>query len=223
MKFIKRMAGAAALSVAMLIVSSLSYVPAQAAYITTLVQQGSNVVANGSGTLNLASVSIIPGTAATEASIQPSIGLLFIGQALNEFISNYTGVTGPPNFGNGNSDITASSGSGDIVGVDETTPFGARVLTVPEGYVSGSALFESTTWNNQTFSSLGVTPGTYVWTWGSGASADSFTLNIEGVAAAVPEPSSFLLFGGGLAALIALRYRRATDQFNLERKCGNRS
>jgi hypothetical protein len=196
MTFVKRIAGAAALGVAMPIGFSLSAPPAQAAYVATLVQQGSNVVATGSGTLNLASLSILPGTSATEASIQPIIGVLFIGQALNEFVSNYTGVTGPRSFGNGNSDITANSGSGHIVGVDETTPFGVRVLTVPEGYVSGSALFESSTWNNQTFSSLGVTPGTYVWTRGSGASADSFTL-----VGGVPEPSSFLLFGVG-----SLRY-----------------
>ena len=200
----KQIVRAAALSVALLIVSSLSSTPAHAAYIATLVQQGGNVVATGSGTLNLASLTIIPGIFASEASITPSIGQLFIGQALNEDISSYTGVTGPTNFGNGNSDVTASSGSGGIAGVDETTP-GVRVVTVPEGYVSGSALFESTTWNNQTFGSLGVTPGTYVWTWGSGASADSFTLN---AVAGVPEPSSFLLFASGLAALLLVRMGR---------------
>jgi hypothetical protein len=207
MKTVKRIARAAALGVAMLIGSSLCASPAQAAYIATLVQQGSNVVATGSGTLNLASLSIIPGTFSTEASILPIIGLLFIGVPFNEFISSYTGVTGPTSFGNGNSDISANSGIGDIVGVDETTPFGMRVITVPAGYVSGSALFESSTWNNQTFSSLGVTPGTYVWTWGSGASADRFTLDIE--AAAVPEPSSLLLFGVVLAALLLGRPSRA--------------
>ena len=50
---------------------------------------------------------------------------------------------------------------------------------MPIGYVSGSALSDTgATWDNQTFRSLDVTPGTYKWTWGSGANADSFTLNI---------------------------------------------
>ena len=198
MTIVKRIAHATPLGVAILIGSNLFAPLAQAAYIATLVQEGSDVVATGSGTINLTSLSIIPGTFATEASIQPSIGLLFIGQALNEFVSDYTGVTGPTSFGNGNGDITASSGSGDIVGVDETTPFGVRTVTVPEGYVSGSPLFENSTWNNQTLSSLGVTPGTYVWTWGSGPTADSFTLNII----LTPEPSSLMLFGVALAALL---------------------
>ncbi len=64
------------------------------------------------------------------------------------------------------------------------------------------------TWNNQTFASFGATPGTYVWTWGSGANAGSFTLNIGGTAA-VPEPSSLalLVLPLGLLMLLAARPR----------------
>ena len=49
------------------------------------------------------------------------------------------------------------------------------------------------TFDNQTFASLGVTPGTYEWTWGTGPN-QNFTVNI--VAAAVSEPASVLLLGG---------------------------
>jgi hypothetical protein len=51
------------------------------------------------------------------------------------------------------------------------------ILVVPVGYVSGNALSNSMTFNNATLDSLGVTPGTYVWTWGDGAN-QRFTLRI---------------------------------------------
>jgi hypothetical protein len=53
MTFVKQTPGAAALAMAMLIGSGLSAPSAQATYIVTLVQQGSDVVATGSGTIDL--------------------------------------------------------------------------------------------------------------------------------------------------------------------------
>jgi len=39
-------------------------------------------------------------------------------------------------------------------------------LVLPTGYTSGSALTTSETWNNTTLAGLGLTDGTYTWTWG---------------------------------------------------------
>jgi len=51
--------------------------------------------------------------------------------------------------------------------------------------------------------SLGVTPGTYTWTWGTGVHADSFTIN-AGVG--VPDAGSTVsLLGFALLGLAALR------------------
>ena len=59
------------------------------------------------------------------------------------------------------------------------------------------------TFNNATFASLGVIPGTYVWSWGDGAN-QRFTLRIG--AAGVPDGGSTVsLLGFGLLGLAALR------------------
>ena len=50
-------------------------------------------------------------------------------------------------------------------------------LSVPTGYVSGTALSDSAIYSGTTLADLGVTPGTYVWTWGTTAN-QNFTLEI---------------------------------------------
>ena len=206
MTFAKRLRGAAAFNVAMLIGWGLSVPLAQADFIETLLQQGNNVIATGSGTLDVAGLELNPicsfGFCSTNAGINPIIGTISTGPVngvLNRF---YSGFTGPVSFGSG--DLTLpSSGSGDTVAIDGAF----EILSVPLDYVSGSALSDNSTYDNQTFGSLGVTPGTYVWTWESGATADSFTLNIV----PAPEPSGLALLALplGLVLLLAARRRRA--------------
>jgi len=60
------------------------------------------------------------------------------------------------------------------------------------------------TFDNATFASLGVTPGTYEWTWGTGLRNQNFTLIIGG--AGVPDGGSTVsLLGFALLGLAALR------------------
>ena len=73
-------------------------------------------------------------------------------------------------------------------------------------YVSGSALSDSATYNSTTLTMLGLTPGTYVWNWGSGAHADNVTLQIGPVV--TPLPTALPLFATGLGALGLLGWRR---------------
>ena len=98
--------------------------------------------------------------------------------------------------------LAGSSGSGDIVGVQ------GKQLSVFPGYGSRNPLQDTSTYLNQTFSSLGVTPGTYTWTWGSGAHADSFTLQIGPAATAAPEPATLTQLATGALGLLGYGWRR---------------
>jgi PEP-CTERM motif len=74
---------------------------------------------------------------------------------------------------------------------------------VPLDYVSGSALSDTSTYDNQTFSTLGVTPGRYEWTSGSGVN-QNFTLVIG-----TPEPSTWAMMLLGFAGIGFVGYRKA--------------
>src|SRR4051794_7631182 len=185
MTFVKRIAGALALGTAMMFCGGLPAPPAQAAYTVTLQQQGSNVVATGAGTLDTTDLG--EGISDTDqARMHPMSGSILIGPATNTNLGAYTGlnaITGPTSFGSGGTSENADSGSGDLVGI-----FAGKVLVIPANLPSGR-LSSTATWANQTFVSLGVTPGSYTWNWGSGAHSDFFQFNIIEGAAEVPEPA----------------------------------
>ena len=172
-----------------------------AAYTAYLYESGGNVVASGSGSFNLAGATPT-GPAASTPLVGATQALLYTGPGPN--LDLYSGTAGPVTFGVGVI-TSASSSTGDFVGiVGSPSRFFVR-----QGYVSGSALASSATWNGQTLASLGLTPGTYTWTWGAGANADSYTLYIG---TAPPVQSIPALADSGLIILamllIALAYAK---------------
>ena len=173
---------------------------AHAAFVFTLTQVGNNVVVTGSGTLNTTALTLVVASAEITARFDPAYGALTGGSTDFTSFSRYDGggLAGPAACGTGN-EIYASSGSGDVVGIQG----GGPDLSVPQGYISGTALSDSDTYIGATFTSLGFTPGTYTYIWGTGANADSLT--VVGVA---PEPGTWALLGIG-AASMSLVLRRA--------------
>src|SRR5262249_5108765 len=104
----------------------------------------------------------------------------------------------PTNIGPGNNTTSPSSVGGDsVVGIQGNN--GTLLLPRPGGvnfYVSGTFVTSTATWMDASFASLGITPGTYQWTWGGGGPStnQSFT-----IVANVAGPS----VGAGLPGLIA--------------------
>jgi hypothetical protein len=139
MTFLNRIAGAVALGMALLLGSGLVSSPAQA-YILTLKEVGNDVVATGNGALDLTGLNSV-GESTVGAYISPIIAGIVTGPADLTPFRRYSGFTGSTSFGSGGF-TPASSGSGDIVGIDG----GEGDLQVPGAYVSGSFLSSSTTW-----------------------------------------------------------------------------
>jgi hypothetical protein len=175
-------------------------------------QVGANVVATGSGSINTSDLELSGLENAQPQVIGPAPEFL-VGNSgagyeqLRSFGSGYVS----PVFDTSSAPHAASSGAGYVVGFGFSSST-VEYIDTSESYVSGAALSDVTTWDNQTFASLGLTPGTYTYDYGSESTPDTIVVDI-GTAAATPEPPSVTLLAAALLPFLALRihsgYRRA--------------
>jgi hypothetical protein len=179
---------------------ALASTTADAAYVVVFEEVGPNVEAVGGGSLNTAALELFDMTS-DSAFVFAQEATEITGVAILTPIDIYEGLaSGPLSFGpGGSSSFGATSGLGDLVGVFGS-PFS---LIVPRGYVSGALLSDKSVYANQSFASLGLIPNVYLYTWGSGATADSLTIVIGDV----PEPSTWALTLLGFAGLAYVGHR----------------
>ena len=166
---------------------------ANAAATMTFNQVGSNVEASITGSINLAGLG---GRSATQyrAVVQGNIAQAGVGTDVNlvDAFAYTSNISGPTSLGSGASAIVASSGAGGPFTLIGAPSFGPKTLYVPRTYTSGSTISGVTsTWNNRTIATLRLTPGTYVYTLGTGGNTDTLTIQINSPPAAqapAPQP-----------------------------------
>jgi len=165
-----------------LVAGALACSAAQGAVTIKVNEVGNDVVAVATGTINTAgfdsqgpsgiSGGFVAGTGFTTWSCAVGVG-------------STVGVDGYVANGLGNTDVcstgtrfSATTNSGSFAGLIADAGRDELVVYVSPGYVSGDAINGTSTWSAQTFTSLGLVPGRYIYNWGSGADADSMTLLI---------------------------------------------
>jgi PEP-CTERM motif-containing protein len=164
-----------------------------------------NVVVNGSGDVNLGSA--FSTLFSTSAQMSSFSDLIVNGPATTTNVTEYTfstALTGPASFGTVFGATPASSGSGNMFMFDNTG-FGSFILAVPVGYTTDSPISNFSTYNNRTLSQLGLTPGTFTWTMGTGNTENTVIINVS--ATPVPEPSTLALLTLGSVIAFATRRR----------------
>jgi hypothetical protein len=180
--------------------------PARAGYVVTLKPVGGDVDASGSGKIDLTGLTELE-SGSTPAGVQPDEGYLVTGPTNGNAVTPYRGFSGPSNFGAGHPQ-PGTRGTGASVGIDAAFGSPDNYLDVPNNYTSDASLTSTLIFAGWTFKKLGLRPGTYEWTWGTGPD-QNFTIAIDAVGANVPESSTWAMMLLGFAGLGFAGYRQA--------------
>jgi hypothetical protein len=140
-------------------------VPASS-FIVQVSQVGNDVVWEGTGQFNLASLTFAFNQPQNAGFVASSAGW-WIGPLAQ--LNRYNGlITFPTSFGSGSSGALNRASTGSTFGIFDNDA-GGRYLYVPSDYVSNQYISGLTVYESQTIAGLGLVPGNYTYTWGSGA------------------------------------------------------
>lgn len=148
----------------------------------TITQVGSDVVWSGSGSFNLtdltfdSSIAITSGFAASQAIWIAGATATPPGLTGQQY--GGASLTYPTTFASGLQSFSTLVSTGSMFGV-LTGGASGRTITVPDGYVSGTTISGSTTYQDTTIAGLGLSGGTYTWSWGSAPNTSTLVMVIS--------------------------------------------
>ena len=142
------------------------------AFNVTITEVGPDVVWSGSGSFNLTALTSA-GSNTIGAGFQASQAIWAIGPVAP--IDQYSGTFSyPTTFGGSGIGVTSSTGS--TFGI---LPGGSgRLLYVPSGYTSNTNISGTSTYANNTIAGMGLSGGTYTWSWGSAPNTSTLVMVI---------------------------------------------
>lgn len=162
--------------------------PAHGNVTITVVESAGGVTVTASGTINLEGLTEQGNVFSNSPKIDPaeadfalgagSIGIMDVGDTYRA--NDGESITHPTSLGLGGATL-ADSGSGLLFGFTLAGSFAPDLIQVPDGFESGGSINSSAFFSNTTIANLGLRPGQYTWSWGSGGTAESITMT-------VPEP-----------------------------------
>lgn len=173
---------------------------ADAAIVVNVTQSGNDVKVDMSGSLDLTGLTFA-GAYSLGTGISASNG--YVSGGSGGTVQGFSGFSSPATFGTG-AYVGASTSSGDNFALNARS-FGSPIVFLPFEYFPGTELSATQTFRGQTIASLGLTAGSYVFQ----SAADTVTVNIGPVAAAVPEPATWALMILGMGAIGFTMRRRS--------------
>jgi PEP-CTERM motif-containing protein len=186
--------------------AALCSAPADATVTININEVGSDIVATASGSLDLTGlVSLGDFNNNGYDSIVSAYAVIEVGvPGPPEAVAVYSTLPGPSNWGSVNvsGGAAAASYAGTQFGIVNVGS--GLEVDVPVGYTSGSTILGTSTFLSQSFASLELVPGQYVYTGPN----DEIIVNIGPISSAVPEPSTWAMMLLGIGAVgLALRRR----------------